>query len=161
VGFENESKLLRIEKGAFRETGLREIVIPTSVKVLGEGCFARCKSLKFVRFESDSKLVRIRKGAFRESGLREIVIPAAVEVLEDECFVGCVWIESVNIEGGSRLRRVGKKAFSGVVNPPRIPTKKCSVWQTYSPFWYSRLVINLKSHVDARGWFGSSRFVSE
>jgi hypothetical protein len=23
------------------------------------------------------------------------------------------------------------------------------------------LVINLKSHVDARGWFGSSRFVSE
>jgi hypothetical protein len=49
--------LLRIEKYAFNETGLVEMIVPSSVAFLGDRCFAKCKSLSSVRFGSWSKIV--------------------------------------------------------------------------------------------------------
>jgi hypothetical protein len=49
-------RLSRIEKQALNVTGLIEIILPSSVEVLGERCFAHCKSLSSMRFESRSKL---------------------------------------------------------------------------------------------------------
>jgi hypothetical protein len=39
VGFESGSRLSRIENHAFFEIGLIEIIVPASVKVLGDGAF--------------------------------------------------------------------------------------------------------------------------
>jgi hypothetical protein len=49
--------LSRIEKDTFKETGLVGIILPASVKILGERCFAGCKSLSSVTFESGSQLL--------------------------------------------------------------------------------------------------------
>jgi hypothetical protein len=44
--------LSRIEKYAFSETGLIEIVIPGSVEVMGANCFAECRSLSSITYET-------------------------------------------------------------------------------------------------------------
>jgi hypothetical protein len=51
-------KLVRIENGAF-ENGfsLSSISIPSSVKLLAEGCFSDCTSLATVSYEAGSKLL--------------------------------------------------------------------------------------------------------
>jgi hypothetical protein len=48
--------LSRMEGWAFNETGLVETILPSSVDVLGQWCFAGCRSLSSVTFELGSKL---------------------------------------------------------------------------------------------------------
>jgi hypothetical protein len=62
--FETGSRLERIEAQALSWTGLKSIVIPSSVVVLGKKSFDGCKSLKSVTFENGSRLERIGKFAF-------------------------------------------------------------------------------------------------
>jgi hypothetical protein len=61
--------LSRISKEAFFRTGLIEIIISSSVEILGEICFYQCKSLSLVRFESGLRLSRIENGVFLLTGL--------------------------------------------------------------------------------------------
>jgi hypothetical protein len=77
---------MQIEAITFSESELTEIVIPSSVEVLGPGCFHQCRSLISVTFESISRLVRIEASAFSESGLNDIIIPSSVEVIDPGCF---------------------------------------------------------------------------
>jgi hypothetical protein len=58
--FESDSRLIRIEAGAFSNcSSLRSICIPSSVEIVGEHCFAACPSLSSLTFESGSKLAEI------------------------------------------------------------------------------------------------------
>jgi hypothetical protein len=80
IGFESDSRLERIEKSALAASGLKSIVIPSSVMVLVNECLCKCKSLESVLFEPGSRLERIEDNTFRESGLRSIVIPSSIVV---------------------------------------------------------------------------------
>jgi hypothetical protein len=91
--------------------GLIEIIIPASVEVLGECCFAECGSLSLVTFESESRLSRIEELAFFGTGLVEVIIPASVEVLGERCFSGCGSLSSIRFESGSRLRESGREVL--------------------------------------------------
>jgi hypothetical protein len=67
VTFSGDSKLSRLEDGAFFESGLTAIAIPASVEVICEVCFAKCASLASVAFSAESRLARIEDGAFAGS----------------------------------------------------------------------------------------------
>jgi hypothetical protein len=56
--------LSRTERFAFSETGLREIIIPASVRELGEMWFYECTSLSSITFEAGSKLQKGGQNAF-------------------------------------------------------------------------------------------------
>jgi hypothetical protein len=116
--------LSRIENAAFRLTGLVEIIVPSSVEILGERCFSLCKSLSSVAFESGSRLSRIEKEAFDQTGLIEIILPSSVEILGEECFSDFRSLFSETFESESRLREFGRNAFSGLPICPTLPTKK-------------------------------------
>jgi hypothetical protein len=60
--------LSRIEVWAFRETRLVEIIVPASVEVLGDDCFAECRSLSSVTFESGSKFAGNEREVLRQAG---------------------------------------------------------------------------------------------
>jgi hypothetical protein len=111
----------------FIETGLIEIVIPSSVEIIGERCFFQCRSLTSVTFESGSRLSRIANRVFCETGLINIVIPASVEVLDSNCFAQCKSLSSITFERGSRLREIDGTAFSEVPIRPTLPTKRSSL----------------------------------
>jgi hypothetical protein len=111
VTFESGSRLERIEEAAFQWTGLKWILIPSSVVVLGDSSFRFCKSLESVAFESGSRLERIEECAFYDNGLKSILIPSSVVVLGKQSFRFCKSLESVAFESGSRLERIEEYAF--------------------------------------------------
>jgi hypothetical protein len=61
--------LPRIEKKAFNETGLTEIIRPSLVEVLGFVCFSECKSLRSVT------VMHQIAGRYEIAGKYEIVGP--------------------------------------------------------------------------------------
>jgi hypothetical protein len=113
VRFESGSRLERIEEFAFSGSGLKSILIPSSVVVLGNSSFYECSSLESVTFESGSRLERIEECAFCESGLKSILIPSFVAILGKSSFYLCKSLESVTFESGSRLERIEECAFLG------------------------------------------------
>jgi hypothetical protein len=72
VTFEGTSRLGRIEESAFYKSGLKSIVIPSSIVELGKWCFSGCKLLTSVTFESGHRLERIDESVFSESALKSI-----------------------------------------------------------------------------------------
>jgi hypothetical protein len=75
VAFEGGSKLSRLEKYAFSETGLTAVHIPASVEVICEKCFSSCTPLRSVTFAVDCQLSRLEQAAFYETDLTTIHIP--------------------------------------------------------------------------------------
>jgi hypothetical protein len=46
---------------------LKSIIIPSSVEIFCQSCFASCKSLESFMLENDSRLQRIKKSVFLDS----------------------------------------------------------------------------------------------
>jgi hypothetical protein len=112
VEFEEQSRLQRIGKYAFRETGLRRLSIPSSVEVLGRTCFYKCESLCDISFENKSKLRRIGQSAFTCTGLRSITFPCSIEAIGEWAFSDCDGLTEVTFDAESRLHRIRGRAFS-------------------------------------------------
>jgi hypothetical protein len=92
---------------------LKSIVLPTSVEVIGEGAFQKCKMVETVIFEANSAAREIGKYGFGESGLNIIVIPTSVEVIGEGAFSKCNSLASVTFEADSVVRTIGSDAFEG------------------------------------------------
>jgi hypothetical protein len=56
IVFESNSRLRRIESGAFYKSSLESILIPRNIKIVGSKCFSNCESLSSLRFELNSRL---------------------------------------------------------------------------------------------------------
>ena len=97
----------RIEARAFRGTGIVRVVLPASLRYLGESAFANCGSLESVVFQSD--LDSISADLFYGCGsLSEVQIPDSVTSIGARAFMGTA-IGSVII--GSNVRTIGESAF--------------------------------------------------
>jgi hypothetical protein len=77
-----------MEESAFCGSGLKSILIPSSVVILGKASFYECTSLESVTFESGSRLERIGESAFSLSRLASIEIPASVTFIGRYAFLG-------------------------------------------------------------------------
>ncbi len=121
-----------IAPDAFSASEIRSIVIPSSVRTIGEKAFAGCRSLESV--EMTYGVERIGEYCFQDcTSLREIEIPSSVGVLPAGLFRGCMSLRSVSlpssisvipefffcdcisledIEYNSTIRVVGQHAFS-------------------------------------------------
>jgi hypothetical protein len=64
VTFENGSRLAEIPERAFSYTPLEAVVIPASIKVIGEEAFFFCSQLKSVTFAIGSQLQQVHQEAF-------------------------------------------------------------------------------------------------
>ena len=68
--FESDSHLESIGDNCFFSCGLREIVIPRSVRLIGDHAFHMCIGLSSLRFEEGSQISSIGEGAFSVTRLR-------------------------------------------------------------------------------------------
>lgn len=90
--------IIYIDEGAFTSCiYIERIVIPSSVKVLGERVFEDCLRLKEVIFRTGSELKEIRKYCFRTTQIREIRIPDGCEIVEYFFMTECEELKVIHL----------------------------------------------------------------
>jgi hypothetical protein len=88
--------------------GLKEVVLPYGVKVIGKEAFADCSALK--RIILPESVVTIAKGAFCLCrSLEEVVIPRSVKQIGPAAFWGCTKLDMVVLPAG--VDHIGSYAF--------------------------------------------------
>lgn len=93
VIFESGSILQEIGKEAFYFTNLVSVLIPRSVKELGDSAFHQARSLSSVEFEGGSTLELIGQEAFKVTNITGIVIPTTVTELGWSAFTSTPLVE--------------------------------------------------------------------
>ena len=87
-------------KGVFQNSGLQRVILPSTLRVLGDGTFCYCSKLKSVTFAEGSKLEKIGSGCFQNSGLEEITLPKALTDVDYCAFDGCRNLRTIYVEDG-------------------------------------------------------------
>lgn len=100
------------ERRSFYECWLlRKVVIPKSIKILGEETFCECRLLKEIEFEVGSALKEIQERCFSFVGINEIRIPNGCEILKTNVFMICPLLTHVYLPRS--LKIVNTKLFEG------------------------------------------------
>jgi hypothetical protein len=104
VTFDANSRLSRLENGAFCGSGLQSIHHPGSLEVICQSCFSSCDSFASVTFDVNSRLSRLEKQAFSLSALQSIHLPGSFEVICESCFSSCDFLTSIAFDPRSLIR---------------------------------------------------------
>lgn len=104
----------------FAESGIEEIILPTSVKEVGAAAFANCKWLKRVQLNEGLETLGQREvlygeecegKVFQETAIESIKIPSTLKRIEYETFNCCKNLKSVEIPNG--VEYIGEYCFAG------------------------------------------------
>ena len=90
---------------------LTTVVLPSSLRSIGEGAFAGCESL--VSVKNGSSIEQI--GNFSFSGcasLCEMELPATLRSIGDYAFDKCASLAQIDLSGCKQLTRIGVRAFA-------------------------------------------------
>ena len=119
-------------KDSSHSYNLQKIVLPTSLKTIGNSAFYGCVKLSEIQLPNGlisigestfegcvnlteidlpEGLLTIGKSAFKSSGLRRIGFPNTLQTIGEEAFAGCHSITSIMLPNS--LVDLGKSAFSG------------------------------------------------
>ncbi|MBR2838608.1 MAG: InlB B-repeat-containing protein [Kiritimatiellae bacterium] len=104
--------------GVFSEcTGIRSVVIPGSVKLIGEHTFYGCTGMKTITFGQDVKTVD--DYAFCGcTGLQNVSLPNGIKTIGNRAFEGCTGLRVIDIPDG--VVSIGTSAFNGCTALPAI-----------------------------------------
>jgi hypothetical protein len=95
----------------------KSVVIPSTVREIGENAFARLYSLVDLRFEEGVE--RIYFSAFSQCyQLTVVTFPASLVVIDERAFYLCRSLREVTFAADSKLQHIGKEAF------PQCPLEK-------------------------------------
>ena len=102
------SSLKKIGDGAFMQTGLKEIEIPSGIKVIDIYTFEGCMSL--VKVSLPKTLERIERYAFQGCSMLEpFQFPKGLEYIGERAFDGCRKITDVYIPAG--VKEIGRVPY--------------------------------------------------
>ena len=103
----------RIGDGAFSmwdEYGLlREIVLPDTIKSIGEWAFSDLRGLRTINLPQS--LTSIGRGAFDDTALTSVNCPLSVTSVEDYTFSNCLYLRNVYLH--TEVVSIGSYAFGG------------------------------------------------
>lgn len=81
--------------GTFTGSAVREVVLPTSLEVIGEKAFMRCEELQYITLPAN--VTTIEEYAFYGSGLTSITLNEGLEYIEQYAFQHCKGLKSIYI----------------------------------------------------------------
>ena len=98
---------------------LTEIILPASVKTIGENAFYSCSGISNVEFPEGLELIN-EKAFYYCTSLQNITIPNKVQIIGKNAFYGCSKVTSITI--GKSVEIINDYAFSST-NPTQIYCK--------------------------------------
>ena len=90
-------------KGAFRESGVEEVLLPRALGTICEETFCACRALRSVVFVDGSALEEVQRMAFHGSGLRSFAVPRSLRRIGDMAFGDCRALRELRLEPGVQL----------------------------------------------------------
>ncbi len=101
----NGKSVSRIDAEGFKNaTSLKNVIIPSSVRVIENGAFSGCTALKeviIITDDVDMRFTTIEKGAFYGcTALEDINIPNSLTTLGDDAFYGCTSLDFAEYKDG-------------------------------------------------------------
>ncbi|MCB8596043.1 leucine-rich repeat domain-containing protein [Enterococcus faecium] len=100
-----------IGKEAFRESDIKELVLPENLQVIDDRAFQYANNLEGT-LEIPENVEYIGQNAFQSNYLTNIIFPESLEVIEDGAFLYSE-LENVVFKGrGKNLKKIGVDAFS-------------------------------------------------
>ena len=117
------------DKIVFCRRDIKEITIPSFIKIIGSYSFEGCKQLQRLDIPSNSELQTIEREAFSSSSISSIFIPPHVTKICEDAFSYCEQLQRLDIPSNSELQTIEKGAFRGssissIFIPPHV-TKIC------------------------------------
>ena len=115
-----------LRDGSFSENYLSKIILPPTLKVIGNGVFEHSDNLQFINLPEGLERIGIR--AFANCcDLEEINIPGSVKVIEKEAFANCYMASKIILNEG--LEEIGERAFfsANEVTEIQIPSSVKSI----------------------------------
>lgn len=89
-------------------TDLTAVVLPDTIKRIGDTAFEDCSNLRAINFPEG--LLEIGVGAFKFSGLSSVVLPAGLQKISDEAFVNTKYTSLTFSSPGPK--NIGQVAFA-------------------------------------------------
>ena len=124
-----------IGDGAFCNTSIESVTIPSTVEKIGETAFEWCKNLKTVTLNEGLK--EIGFNAFNHTAIDEITMPNTMEKIGEDAFFGCENLKTVTLNEG--LKEIGSSAFVGTsIETITIPS---TVEKVDSSFGYAKIKV--------------------
>ena len=94
--------VVALEDYAFYYRNVETLIIPNTVRTIGNDCFVNCKNLTKVKMSNS--LTSIGNNAFCGcTGLTSITIPSSVTSIGNNAFIRCSNLTKITIEAGSSL----------------------------------------------------------
>lgn len=88
---------------------IERVVIPKTVKTIGNHAFLHCVFLREVIFEEESELISIGDGAFNNTAIVSITLPEGLKTIGDGAFNSCDDMKEITLP--STLKSIGSNAF--------------------------------------------------
>lgn len=117
--------MTKIRDRQFESSGLTSVVIPSSVKTIGQYAFNGCKSLTSIILSDNLESVGWR-AFYGCMLLKSLVIPSKVTSVGIESFKNCSSIENVSIS--SSVLNIGSSAFEGCSSLKKVITDNLENW---------------------------------
>ena len=97
--------------GVFQESGLQEIVLPSTLRVIGTYTFSNCAQLRKISLPAG--LRELGASCFEVSGIEEVTIPSRVRAIGERAFADCKSLAMVIFPLDSALEEICAGAFQG------------------------------------------------
>lgn len=117
---------------------LTKLIIPKTMRIIGDNAFLNCSRLETVIFSEDCLLNELGMAAFSGCGvLKAIAIPEGVTRIEGDTFYKCANLADVTL--GSAIEYIGEDAFMYTTNLKKIDLPDSLVTTGNNAFKYSGL----------------------
>lgn len=105
----DDYQIVEISSHAFEKELWTGVVVPKSVKKIGNDVFHGCAQLKNAVLENGVEEIGDR--AFCDSAIEEIELPSSAQTIGDSAFALCEQLGKITLNNG--LRKIGYGAFAG------------------------------------------------
>ena len=102
-------------EGVFSGTRIRHVVLPSTLRVLGDYAFQNCKRLGSVAFRQEAATTEEDRRL--EIGYRDMVLPATLEEIGSHLFGGCPGFDTIWVHGRSAIGDLRRLDDSAAILP--------------------------------------------